>query len=191
MKTQHSLNKLRRQSRHWLSAVYDSASSALSRAQTTSRLFWALLPCSEQVHTRCLLRGLTEGASGGELGQAGRAGRPRRKSQNRGQEAEPSPEVRRQRAGLPNAGQRGRRVERLREPGESVGCSREVRDTRPPTLRTCESDAAVTWSWCCGGAQTSGEGPSAFLSGHHRLLKVERCPPVPLQSPGSKEPFKS
>lgn len=36
-----------------------------------------------------------------------------------------------------------------------------------------------------------GEGPSAFLSGHHRLLKVERCPPVPLKSPGSKEPFKS
>ena len=76
--------------------------------------------------------------------------------------------------------------------GERAGCSRVARDTCPLMLRVCRSDAADTRSWCCGGAQAAGEGCrllgrwSAFLSGYHRLLKVERCPPIPPPSP----PFK-
>lgn len=89
-----------------------------------------LVACSEQGPRRCLLRGLTEAASGGGLGQAGRAGNQRaisgvtgpwRKNQIRGQEAEPRPEVRRKQARLPSAGRRGRWMERLWELGEEGG----------------------------------------------------------------------
>lgn len=89
-----------------------------------------LVACSEQGPRLCLLRGLTEGASGGELGQASGAGTQRaisgvtgpwRKNQIRSQEAEPRPEVRRKQARLPSAGRRGRQMESLWEPGGEGG----------------------------------------------------------------------
>lgn len=90
---------------------------------------------------------------------------------------------------LPSGGVRGRRRARLREPGEQRGWSRMAHDTNPQTLSTWRADSVPSPGPCAQAYE--GEGSrllcSAFLSGHHRPLKIGEMRRVP-QPLISKEP---